>query len=87
MLSSSFGEQGSIFSSCGSSQPQQLLPAPCLPGPAPCEASSDAEMLLEMIPIKEVRLSQFQLHGGDEKMNSVTECLQEQIYKPNHLPA
>lgn len=44
-------------------------------------------MLLEMIPIKEVRLSQLQLHEGDEKMNSVTECLQEQIYKPNHLPA
>jgi len=75
------------FTSCDSEKPQQLLPAACLPRPARYKAPSDAEMQLQMIPITEARLSQFQLHKGDEKTNGVTECLQEQIYKPNHLPA
>lgn len=73
--------------SCDSQKPQQLLSARRLPRPARYKAPSDAEMQPAMMPIKEARLSQFQRHKRDEKTNGVTECLLEQIYKPNHLPA
>lgn len=67
----------------GDKQLQQLnQPAPV------CSAQcSDAKMRFETIPIREVGLSPFQLHKQDETTPSVTKCLQECIYKSNHLPA